>query len=137
MNYKIYFALENKLKRQIPSIERSELVREFTDGSKSSLKELSSWEYNEFIRWMNSLLGSEPARQNLQHTPENRMRRKIIALFVNMGYKNAGKSDVERINEWCIKYGQFHKGLNEHTLEELTQLTTQVEKVYATFIDAL
>lgn len=139
MNFKAYFAVEKRLKTIVPSITREELISEFTSGKKTSLKELSSWEYKEFIAWMNVMIGSKTQKPvpTWRDTPENRMRRKIIALFVTMGYKTGDQSDMNRINEWCEKYGRFHKPLNDHSITELTLLTTQVETYYASFLNSL
>ncbi len=60
------------------------------------------------------------------------MRRKIFALFIHhMGYSK------KRMENWCIKYGKYHKRLNNHTHNELVELVTQAEKTYASFIPSV
>lgn len=61
--------------------------------------------------------------------PADLMRKKIISMARTMRWYVAGteKADIDRIDNWCIKYGQFHKRLNDHTHDELTKLVTQFQ----------
>jgi len=137
MNYAQYFAIEKNLKQQGFDFERSELVAQFTAGKKSGLSALSYAEYKHFIIWLNEYFGSTN-NNNHQKERENLMRRKIIALFHKMGYKlETGKINIERVNQWCITYGRFHKELNDHTYNELTAVLSQVEIVYKSFLNTL
>jgi hypothetical protein len=64
------------------------------------------------------------------------MRRKVIALFARMDYVKNGKADMKRINQWCCTSGMYHKVLNQHNAFELTQLVSQVEKVFRSWMKA-
>ena len=65
----------------------------------------------------------------------NKMRRKIIAKAHNMRWELAnGKADMQRINQWCVRYGGFNKTLNAHTITELTKLVTQFNNMYKKFL---
>lgn len=139
IDYKPYFALEKKLKEKGFEGDRKDLISQFTEGKKDSLKSLTHWQYKEFIVWLNSFVnGSAGTKQTPEYHQRQLLRRKIIALFHKMHYKlDDGKIDIKRVDEWCLKYGKFKKILNYHTYNELVQLVTQVEKVYETFLKGL
>ena len=40
------------------------------------------------------------------------------------------KLDYRHIDDWCIKYGRYHKRLSRHSAAELSHLLVQIEKVY-------
>lgn len=137
-NYAQYFAIEKKLKSQGFDFERHELISQFTDNKKDSLKGLSYFEYAEFLRWINKKFAAMPSPEQELKDKCQLMRRKLIALFYKMNYRTPeGKSDMVRINQWCAKYGKFHKELNGHSYQELTQLLTQAEAVYKSYIQSL
>jgi hypothetical protein len=70
----------------------------------------------------------------------NTMRKKIIALAHQMGWSKihpgSGNkiADMQRIDEWCNKYGYLHKRLNQYTIEELPKLVTQYQNLYNSFL---
>ncbi len=124
--YAAFFAVKKRMEKSGDESTRQEIISDFTDGSKSSLKELSDQEYNLLIR---KLTDSLKKSEKWQQTPENVMRRKIIALFVHqMGYTMSG------LNDWCLRYGKFKKALNGHSKKELTELVTQAEFVYQDYL---
>lgn len=132
--YAQYFAIETELHKKGIEIERTAMVQEFTGGKKHGLTDLSAFELNLFNQWMKN---KKKELEKRQYDPCNNMRRKIIAHFHKMDWKNPdGKADMDRIEAWCIQYGQFHKKLNDHNYKELVNLCSQVEKVYQTFIEA-
>lgn len=67
------------------------------------------------------------------------MRKKIISMAHEMGWKLfvpgnlKSKADINKINNWCEKYGMYHKKLNAHNYKELISLVSQFEKFYETF----
>ncbi len=132
MNYGQYFALEKKLKASGFDGDRTDLISQFTDGKKTSLKALTDKQYKGLVAWMNNYISGESNKNpqgGWQNTPENRMRRKIYSLFVTkMGYSK------EQFYAWVVKYGRFHKELQEHDNDELTALTTQAEQVYKSWV---
>jgi len=136
MNYKAYFAAEKQLNERGFNLPRKEIIEMATGGRKHSLKALSPFEYNEVLRSINQIIFRQPKEE--EEAEANKMRRKIIALFAKQGWRTTeGKSDMNRINNWCINYGKFKKSLNQHTNSELPQLISQVEKVYQSFIETL
>lgn len=135
MNYSAYFAKEKELKAKGFDFERSELIEQFTEGRKNGLSQLSHFEYAEFLRWLNRTFQQVT---NTESQKCNLMRRKIIALFHKMGYKlENGNIDMQRLNDWCKKYGHKHVELNAYNYNELCQLLTQAEKYYKSFIEAI
>jgi hypothetical protein len=73
----------------------------------------------------------------------DQMRKKIISMAHEMGwnYAVAGmikpKADMKRIDDWCIKFGMFHKRLNGHNYGELVRLVSQFETFYKSFLERL
>lgn len=69
--------------------------------------------------------------------PKDLMRKKIISMAHTMRWnvKGTERADIKRINDWCIKYGQFHKPLNTHTNNELAALTTQFQSVMESYLE--
>jgi len=136
-NYSTYFAIEKRMKELGADPNRAELILTYTQGRKNSLKELSDLEYKLFCQWLSQLVSGKEAEHARQNSPANKMRRKVIALFAKMEYVNDDRADMQRIDQWCIKYGQFHKRLNDHTAQELIKLTAQVEQVYKSYLVSL
>lgn len=135
--YAAYFILEQEVHKVTQgTLNRSELIDQFTDGRKDSLKDLTPFEYKELLKWMKTSF--KLPEKDWRNTPENKMRRKIIVLFKKMNYVTAeGRADMDRINAWCEKYSSFHKSLGDHSRKELITLTTQAEKVYESFTKSL
>lgn len=138
--YKEYFAIESKIKKQGFDIERSDVIRQFSNGRKQGLSQLTAFEYQELLRWLNRKFGNN--RTTAQNHPEfnekeDRQKKKIIALFCKMGYVKDDKADIYRINGWAMKYGHLHKKMNDYHGADLTMLVSQAEEVYKTFLDGL
>lgn len=130
-NFSTYFAIEKKMKRIGVQLDRSEWISIFTDGSKNSLTTLTPTEYREFIVFMNQSLKKE----QISTDRELKQRRKVIALFAQMGYVTEElKSDMKRINEWCVQYGHKHVELNHYHSADLTKLVSQAQETYNSFI---
>jgi DNA polymerase III alpha subunit (gram-positive type) len=45
--------------------------------------------------------------------------------------------DMGWVNGWCVKYGKYHKALNEHTVAELSVLIVQMEGVYRSYLKGI
>lgn len=142
--YKEYFAIESKIKKQGFDIERSDVIRQFSNGRKQGLSQLTAFEYQELLRWLNRKFGNDRTTtpKTAQNHPEfnekeDRQKKKIIALFCQMGYVKDGKADIYRINGWAMKYGHLHKKMNDYHGADLTMLVSQAEEVWKTYIDGL
>lgn len=101
------------------------LVIEYSKGRCTSTSDLYYAEAQELINGLNKATG-----QTDDEIRANNMRRKIIGIARAAGWEKDGKADMERIDAWCRARGQFHKGLNEHTYNELPALVTQFEKAF-------
>lgn len=123
------------------------IVASFTGGRETSCKKMKLSEIN---RAIDSLQQQYPqtssnkvAKVHFDPKPGDNMRKKIIGMAHTMGWqiwdvkKGRFVADMEHINDWCLKYGQFHKVLNAHTEEELVQLVNQFEKVDKSFWKSL
>lgn len=59
----------------------------------------------------------------------NTMKNKIMSMAHTIGWESSnGKVNIHRINEWCKKYGKFHKPLDDHAYEELPALVSQFQQ---------
>lgn len=132
--YSAYFAIEPKVNKATGGTkDRADLIRDFTDGKKHSLKQLRDHEYKGFIQYLKKTYNLDDTGR-WQHTPENIMRRKIIGIFREMGYcLPNGKADIKAINEWCQKYSVTKQPLNENDHDELVRVVTQAEIVLNSF----
>lgn len=136
--YAAYFALETAvLVKTKNTLDRSDIISDFTNGSKNSLTDLTPVEYRNLLQWIKTTFKvTETA--DWQNTPENKMRRKIIGYFKSMHYTTTdGKADMNRINDWCVKYSLTHKRLNENDRAELVKIVGQVDRVYKSFIQSV
>lgn len=103
---------------------KAELVTDFSNGRCQSMKDMQLSELTELLRHLNSGNEAPPTRGD-------RQRKRIISMAHQMGWQVDGqKADMKRINEWCVKYGKWHKPLNDHTTLELNELVTQFEIMY-------
>ena len=124
-------------KLHISKDDKATMVNGFSAGRCISSKELY---FNEAIALVSHL-------QDLQGTQIKspgiiRMIGKICGYAREMGWskKNPeGKvvADMNRLNEWAIKYGYLHKKINAYHYDEFPILVTQFEKVYKTYLNKL
>jgi len=105
---------------------KEELVLSYTGGRTEHSSEMSYTECEQLI--------------NALQQDTNKMRRKILSICHQLGWyvrKNEvlqlsnGRPilDMQRINDWCIKYSAQHKPLNDHSKKELRTLVTQFQRV--------
>jgi hypothetical protein len=106
---------------------KADIIGEFTNGRTNSSKELTDAEARELIR---ILPNPSKGEGSWKPKPGDAMRKKILAMAAEIGWKNNGKIDVQRVNAWCEKYSSFKKPLNAHTTEELNKLVNQFERFY-------
>ena len=99
------------------------LVEDFSAGRTSSARELTDDELRAGVIYLNQ-------RSPQQVPPGDKMRKAIISMSHEMGWRVAGKIDMLRVNNWCIAKGKFHKKLNDHNIQELTELVSQFQIVY-------
>ncbi len=107
------------------------LIYQFSDGRETSSKELEQNEAQLLYNYLKDLHGD-------QQDKANRMRRKLISYAHQMHWYKQGtrEIDYERIDNWCNKYGMFHKKLNDHNTTELAKLITQFEGMFVKYLKA-
>jgi len=105
------------------------MVEGFSTGRCTSSKDLTSDEAIAMIRHLKSLDPDE--------AKADKMRKKIISLAHEMNWRQNGKADIKRIDNWCRAYGYLKKSLDKHTYRELPKLVSQFEGVYNHFLKSL
>ena len=111
--------------------EKKDLVRDYSRIGSESSKDLLIGEANSLIQHLESLVLAK-------HDPADAMRKKMIMYAHKMRWQLPnGRVDMKRLDGWCQHYGKFSKKLNNHTRLELTQLLTQFEQVYNSFLTGL
>jgi len=114
-----FAAYNNSVKRGNPN-SKDEQVKEFTNGAKSSLKDLTDWELQELTRLLRVV-----APQPIANDKADRMRKAIIAIF-----KSMNKQTADAIL-WAEKQGVkgIKKAFNDYTTGELFVLISIAEKM--------
>lgn len=111
---------------------KRELVMSFSGGRTEHSRDMNDVEANEMIRYLRS-----------QTDPADKMRKKIISMAHEMNWHSDShwngtqKVDMQRLNDWCVKYGFGKKKLNDYSYKELPRLVTQFEHVYLSYIKSL
>jgi hypothetical protein len=118
--------LISRLKLDVDTKE--ELIHTHTDGRTTSIRALYKHEAIGVIQSLTS--GHE-----LAQSPANKMRRKIMSMGHELGWKlGNGAIDMARINAWCNKYGYVKKDLDKYNESELVLVVTQFENAYLSHI---
>jgi hypothetical protein len=138
-NFKEYFAIETKLRKQGFHINRHDVIGTVTSGRKHGLTALTPFEYAELIRFLNANFKTDyQPKKVVYDEAENKQRRKIIALLSKIGYVKEGKSDMYRINCWAMSHGHLdEQKLNDYHGADLTRLVYQAECYYKSTIERL
>lgn len=96
------------------------MLHEATGGRTTSTRELTQ---AEALALISGLVPQTPA-----DVRADKMRRKILGFAREMGWTtDDDRVDIDRVNQWCVKYGYGHKPLNRYTYHELPKLVTQFE----------
>lgn len=96
------------------------MLHEASNGRTTSTKELTQ---EEAFRLIDKLV-----RQTSNDVACDRMRKKIIGMARELGWLTTeGKADMERVNNWCCRYGFGKKKLNFYSEKELPKLVSQFE----------
>lgn len=116
-------------------IESADLAYDYSKGRTQHVSQLYKDEATQLIKWLlNSL--------KVQVTPKEKMMRKILSLAHELHWElshasrhgKSNKVDMAKLDEWCMRYGQFHKPLDQHNEMELTKLVTQFQYVHKDFL---
>lgn len=109
--------------------EKESIVQAFTGGRTTHSSEMSGSEAAALIGHLKSL--------NPIQGRADKMRNKILGMAHDMHWETNGKVDMERVNNWCTKYGHRHKPLDDYTYEELPTLVSQFEGVYKSHLKGI
>lgn len=108
---------------------------EESNGRTESTKELTDSEVDKIITKLDLELKEKDACDV--------MRKKLIHMARDMGWEVYDKvkkkvvADMQRIENWVVKYSPYHKKLNDHNEKELPLLITQFENYYNWFLSSL
>lgn len=121
--YAPFFAAYNKSVQRGNPCTKEEVLKDFTNGIKTSLKDLSIWELQELTRRLTRLATTSSFSQS--NNKADCMRKAIIAIFKSMN------RTVEDAKEWAEKQGVkgIKKTFNNYTTGELYVLITIAEKI--------
>lgn len=118
----------------IDTEQKEELVYQYTNGRTTSSSKMLVTECQLLINHLNSIKRCmTPKPDNWKETPENVMRRKILAICHEIQWTKDGKVDLKKLDDWLTKSGVFHKKLNDLTISELPAQITQLEQVQKSF----
>ncbi len=110
---------------------KAELAFTYSAGRTSSTSELNQDEVKALINFL-----KKEAKQ--PDSPKEKMVRKILSMAHEMRWElPGGKVDMNRLNDWCVKYGYKHKPLDQHTESELSLIVTQFERMYQDFMQGI
>lgn len=115
--------------------QKASIVGGISFGRTESIRELTEDEKDDLVNYLHE----EQRNRNEVNNGDNRMRRKIISKAHELHWHLPGtqKADMDRINNWCIKYGPFKKRLNLHSSKELPILVTAFENMYRSVISKI
>lgn len=119
-------------KQNIAKEIKEMMVHGFTAGRSTSSKDLY---YEEAVLMIKHLKSNDPNREAAE-----KMRRKVLYFAHEMGWvklKN-GKliADIQRVDDWCMKFGHVKRKLDNYPYEELPKLVSQFEAVYKHYIQS-
>lgn len=124
--------------------DRQQIILSELGRLNTTLRDLSHYELIAIQDWCKRYahsngiaLDKEQPKKEVSRDQESadRMRKKIIYYAHLMKWEVAGgKVNMDKINNWCKSRGMFKKALMLHTVTELTQLVSQFEKVYKSFL---
>lgn len=136
MNKKLNGELHALLNQTGLTEQKPSFVFQYTNERSSSSGDMTDKEATALIAWLRKQPQIVQAKKKYieQKNSCDKMRRKIIAKAHLLGWNTAIdgslKADMERINNWCTKFGYLKKLLNDYSFEELPELVGQFEKMY-------
>jgi hypothetical protein len=110
---------------------KEDMAFDYSNGRTAHLSELTHPETMQLVKYLNAYLG-------LNGNPADKMRRKILSHAHEMHWElYDGRVDMERVNNWCIRFSGLNKPLDEFKYAELPALVTQFEMVYTAFLKGI
>lgn len=130
---KIHTLMNQYAKQRGFAVEKEEkeaFVLECPNGRSTSAKPLYYAEASVMLDSLQKMLHSTGEYQQA-----DRKRKRILYYAHQMNWTKMDKVDIERVNNWCVKYGYLHKPLMQHSANELTALVRQFDKMYRAFLE--
>jgi len=115
------------------SLEKEDVVLDFTEGKTSSLSALSDGDYHELMIRLRKL---QPAKSKVDFTPKpgDAQRKKLIALAGKMHWGSNTIEIVGRLNNWSLEnYGVELNQLDVNTLNKV--LWVMENKIYKDYLN--
>lgn len=115
--------------------QKEDIVAGASGGRTTSLREMTRDEGKALIEYLK--------KQDPEELKAEVMRRKLIAMAYERAAlpQHASKTDkqavVDRLNDWCVKYGYLHKKLNSYTYKELPTLVSQYREALKSYYKSL
>ncbi|MBC7399826.1 MAG: hypothetical protein H7289_07750 [Mucilaginibacter sp.] len=116
-------------------IESADLALDYSDRRTEHISQLYKDEAAQLVKWLLN-------QQRIQPSPKEQMTRKVLSMAHELHWElrhaprpgKSNKIDMAKVDDWCIRFGQFHKPLNQHTETELPKLVTQFQHVHKDFL---
>jgi hypothetical protein len=114
--------------------DKKSLALQYSKNRTDRTSELTYQEYLNLIKDLQVSFVNEASGRI-----SDKMRKKIISRAREMRWEiqdDNGRvmADMQRINNWAVKYGYLHKNLNDYTENELPQLVSQFDNVYFDYL---
>lgn len=110
---------------------KEDIVFDYSNGRTESLTEMNYEETKALVKYLRNESGQ-------LDNPADRMRRKILSMAHEMHWEHkGGRIDMDRVNNWCVRFSGQNKPLNAFKLSELPALVSQFEIVYRDFLKGI
>ena len=107
---------------------KQEIIYTYSDGRVTSAADLRDDEASALIGYLVNASG-------LPQDGIFKMKNKILSMAHEMHWElTDGSVDMERVNNWCIKFSGQNKPLDGFKYSELPALVSQFEMVYKDFL---
>lgn len=115
--------------------QKQDFVYQYTNGRETSTSKMLVPECQSLINYLVVLKQQKGMNKQRkpEQTPAQKMRRKILSICHEMGWKQNGAIDWDRLNGWLLKSGYLKKQLNDYTEQELPKLVTQFDQLLKSY----
>lgn len=130
INTKQISAIHTMIKKQNLTGQKIDIILGATGGRTESVGKMT---FDEATALISYLKKDSPYAQAMDN-----MRKKIISMGHVCGYRIEGttKINIDRIDEWCKKYGKYKKAFNDLEYEELQNTVSQFEIYHQKFLES-
>jgi len=107
------------------------IVLSFSDERTTSLTALNQAETEALVKYLQVQSGQF-------ENPRTKMVNKILSMAHEMHWElPGGKVNMQRVNNWCLRYSGKNKPLDQFKYSELPALVTAFESVYRGFLKGI